>query len=226
MLNQRPAKTSRTPRKTDAARKAVRDPAQTRKKILQFATLEFSEKGFDGARVDRIAKRCRVSKNMLYYYYSSKEDLFLAVLENAYSRLRDRQAAWTVYSDDPVESMRDLIRHTFAALLEEPQMIRLLNEENLYKARHIRRSKLIRELYNPLFEKLQRILQQGVDKGIFRSDLDPKILYMSLSSLAYHYVSNQYTLEFALQIPLTSEEYRQRWLRNITEMIVGHLSRT
>jgi TetR/AcrR family transcriptional regulator len=231
MLNQttsrtrpRYAKPKGVQRAKSGATKSVRNPALTRSKILRFATVEFSEKGFDGARVDRIADRCQVSKNMLYYYYSSKEDLFLAVLEDAYSKLRDRHAEWATNSQDPIESLRDLIQHTFAALFDQQQFIRLLNEENLYKAKHIRRSKVIRKLYNPLFDKLQRILKQGVEKGIFRADADPKIVYMSLSSLAYHYVSNQHTLEFALQIPLSSKEFRKRWLEHITEMIVLYLS--
>jgi TetR/AcrR family transcriptional regulator len=210
-----------TPEEGQPKRRAARDPRTTRLRILKVATQEFSGKGFDGARVDRIAARARLSKNMLYYYFGSKEDLFVAVLEAAYEKLRKRQANISVDSGDPVQSLRQLIHHNFVAFRDHPEVIRLLNQENLYKGQHIRRSQKIPELYDPLLSNLQAVLQQGVDQGIFRKDVDAKFVYLSLSSLSYHYFSNQYTLEFALQVALTSQEWQERWLQHITEMMIA-----
>jgi TetR/AcrR family transcriptional regulator len=201
-------------------KKTIRDPERTREKLLTHATAEFSAKGYDGARVDSIAARCRLSKNMLYYYFGNKESLFVAVLERIYEKLRARQADLEILDDDPEEAMRKLVKHTFYAFLDQPEAIRLLNDENMHKGRHIRRSKRIRELYDPLVVKLGEVLRRGNAEGIFRSGLDPVFLYLSLSSLAYHYISNQYTLELALGIALTSEESRESWLTHITDMVV------
>ena len=60
------------PRKLDAAR--------TREDILAVAGEEFAEHGLSGARVDAIAARMRTTKRMIYYYFGSKERLYLAVL--------------------------------------------------------------------------------------------------------------------------------------------------
>lgn len=201
-------------------RKTHRDPKRTRDRILARATAEFSVKGYDGATVDAIAARCRLSKNMIYYYFGSKEGLFVAVLERMYERLRARQRDFSIRSRDPVQAMAQLVAHTFEAFLEHPEVIRLLNDENMHKGRHIRRSQRIRELYDPLLDTIREVLERGSAQGVFRSDIDPVTLYVSLSSLAYHYLSNQYTLNMALGVDLTSEEACRKWLAHITEMII------
>ena len=201
-------------------KKILRDPERTRQKILIHATAEFAAKGYDGARVDGIAARCRLSKNMLYYYFRNKEGLFVAVLERMYERLRARQADVSAEARDPEAAMRHLVQQTFQAFVEHPEAIRLLNDENLHMARHIRRSKRIRELYDPLVKSLTQVLQDGAAQGIFRAGIEPQFLYISLSSLAYHYLSNQYTLELALGLPLSANESQEKWLAHITDMVI------
>ena len=65
----------------------VRDPEGTQRKILAAALQEFSAKGINGARVDAIAARAGVNKQLLYYYFGSKNGLFRAVLRE---RLAER----------------------------------------------------------------------------------------------------------------------------------------
>jgi len=60
----------------------VKDKAQiTQQKILESATEIFSEKGFDGARVNEIASRANINKAMIYYYFESKENLFAEIIK-------------------------------------------------------------------------------------------------------------------------------------------------
>ena len=73
--------------KSAAPTTRTRDPEGTRRKILAAALQEFSAKGIDGARVDAIAARARVNKQLLYYYFDSKDGLFRAVLRE---RLAER----------------------------------------------------------------------------------------------------------------------------------------
>lgn len=202
-----------------------RDPARTREKILTHASREFASKGFDGARVDAIALRCKLSKNMLYYYFKSKEGLFVAVLERMYEKLRSQQKDLSVRASDPVAALEQLVHHTFNALLENPDSIRLMNEENRHKGRHIRQSRRMRELYNPLVETIRFILKRGHEDGVFRADVDPASIYLTLASLCYHYLSNQYTLEVALGVDLGSEKSRAQWLAHITELLKAFCGR-
>jgi TetR/AcrR family transcriptional regulator len=200
--------------------RSPRSSETTRERILKHSTAEFSAKGYNGARVDGIAARCRLSKNTLYYYFGSKEGLFTAVLELMYERLRVRQQDFSTRAYAPIEAMQRLVKHTFCAFLEYPEAIRLLNEENLHKARHIRRSKRLRELYDPLVDTLDELLRRGAACGVFRPGIDPTFLYITLSSLAYHFISNSYTLQIALATDLTSEAAHKAWLSHITDLVL------
>jgi len=194
----------------------------TRDRILRHSTAEFATKGYDGARVDSIAHRCRLSKNMIYHYFNSKEGLFIAVLEDAYETLRARQRDFVIRGSDPIDAMCQLIAYTFYALLENQDVIALLNTENLHKGRHIRRSRLIRSLYNPLVDTVQEILRRGVAQRVFRPNIDPVNLYLSLSSLSFNYISNQYTLKAAFGIDLMTKKRRVIWLNYITDLILTY----
>lgn len=197
-----------------------RDSERTKELILLQATREFSAKGFDGARVDNIAARCHLSKNSLYYHFKSKNGLIMAVLENMYLQLRQRQEV----PAEPVEDVREEIQHiinlTFRAFVEMPEIIRLLNEENLHKGIHIRKSKSVQNMYNPLVERLEVALKRGEQEKVFRAGLDPIEIYLTLSSLAYHYLSNSYTLGFAFDRDLLSPKALERWGRHINAVIL------
>ena len=130
------------------------DPARTREQILAKATDEFARLGFEGGRVDRIAARCNLSKNMLYYYFHSKEKLFVAVLERMYERMRDQQRDLAVRTSDPAVALEQLIRYTFNAFRDDPTIIRLMNEENKHKGKYLKKSQRVRDLYGPLLETL------------------------------------------------------------------------
>ena len=202
------------------ASRRTNDPAGTREKILSAATLEFAGVGLDGGRVDRIAERCGLSKNMLYYYFKSKENLFLAVLERMYQDLRERQKDLLVRAGDPIAGMEQLVRHTFCALEGNPAAIPLMNEENKHRGRYLRRSSRVRGLYRPLVETIALLLDSGCRNGVFRPALDPATVYLTLSSLCYHYLSNRHTLQIALDRDLKSAAAREAWLDHVTETVL------
>lgn len=196
------------------------DPARTRAKILKNATEEFARMGFGGARVDRIAERSSLSKNMLYYYFKSKEGLFIAVLERMYQSLRDQQKDLSVRASDPLHAMEQLIYHTFHALKDNPHTILLMNEENKHRGKYIRKSDRMRDLYNPLVDTVSFILEKGHKDGIFRAGLDPTEVYLSLSSMCYHVLSNKYTLEIALNRDMGSVKAQNKWLDHVVNIIL------
>jgi TetR/AcrR family transcriptional regulator len=196
------------------------DPTRVREKILKQATEEFARIGFEGARVDRIAQRCGVSKNMLYYYFKSKEGLFVATLERMYQELRDQQKDLSVRASDPIAAMKQLVHHTFFAFKDNPSAIRLMNEENKHRGKYIRKSVRMRDLYNPLVETIGFILERGAKDSKFKAQLDPTIIYLTLSSLCYHYLSNQYTLQIALDRDLGSDRAQQLWLDHVSNLVL------
>ncbi len=159
----KPAKTSK-PR--------VRDAKATRERILSMAYKEFAVRGYDGARIDAIVARCKISKNLLYHYFSGKEALFIEVMERAYGAMRDRQNELALPGENPIADMRTLVLQTVQHFIDEPEFIQLLSTENLYKARHIKKSPKIAAMFNPLKTALDQILEKGKHQGVFRQDVD------------------------------------------------------
>jgi len=201
----------------------VRDARSTRGRILRIATEEFAARGYDGARIDAIVKRCRMSKNLLYHYFDGKEALFIEVMERAYAAMRTRQNEVTLTGRDPAGDMRALVLHMVQHFVEQPEFISLLATENLHKARHIRKSKVIADMFNPLIGTLKRLVRQGQQQGVFRADADWIDVYISISGLASYFVSNRYTLSTVLDVDLTSSARLKRRLQHVPEVVLSYL---
>ena len=89
------------------------NPEKTRENILQEAIVEFVQQGLSGARVDAIAERIHTSKRMIYYYFGSKEQLYVEVLEKLYGDIRSTENRLHLTELAPVEAIRRLVEFTF-----------------------------------------------------------------------------------------------------------------
>ena len=210
---------------TKAATKKVvkRDPERTRLRILDAATAEFARNGLGGTRVDRISKRAGTNERMLYYYFGSKEKLFLAVLERAYLSFVDAERALELALDKPVDAIKTLSCFIWDYYYDHPELIRLLNSENLHQAQHLKRSSILNELLSPLIAHLGIILQNGAKQGVFRPAIDAGEAYIKIASLGYFYLSNRHTISAVLGRDVASQEARQaRYMSNL-EMVLAYL---
>jgi AcrR family transcriptional regulator len=194
---------------------------ETRSRILSAATQEFAQHGLGGARVDRIAKRAGANKRMLYYYFGSKEALFLAALEASYAHIRSAERDLDLEHRDPREALRRLVDFTWTYYLEHPEFMTLLNSENLHKGRHVRHSKRVRELHTPLVDTLRAILRRGERQGLFRRGVDPVQLYISIAGEGYFYLSNRYTLSRIFGRDLMAPRELHRRARHITDLVLN-----
>jgi AcrR family transcriptional regulator len=202
-----------------------RDPARTRGRILEAATAEFARYGLGGARVDRIAERAGANKRMLYYYFGSKEELFLAALEESYAHIRSAERDLDLAHRDPREALKRLVEFTWRYYLEHPEFMTLLNSENLHKGRHVRRSRRVHQLHSPLVETLRAILRRGERQGLFRAGIDPVQLYISIAGEGYFYLSNRYTLSRIFDRDLMAPRALAGRARHITQTILNSVRR-
>ena len=202
----------------------VRDAERTREQILQAAAREFADSGLGGARVDRIAAQAGVNVRMLYYYFSSKDDLFLAVLERAYEVIREAEKDLNLDEAQPVDAVRRLIEFTWQFQISHPEFITLLNSENLHQGRHLAGSASIAKLHAPLLETIGRMLERGAKAGDFRRDVDPMRFYILIASLGYFYLSNRYTLSAIFGRNLMAPKQRSAHLAYMMEVVLGYLA--
>jgi AcrR family transcriptional regulator len=185
-----------------------RDAARTQAAILAAATREFAHHGLGGARVDRIAARAKTNKRMLYYYFGNKDALFLAVLESAYARIRAAEKRLSLLDVDPAESVRRLVEFTWNYYLQHPEFLTLLNSENLHRARHLKRSRNVREMNSPVIETLAEVLARGRRSG---------------AALSYFYLGNQHTLSAVFGRDLDAARARRDRLAHMTDVVLGYL---
>jgi AcrR family transcriptional regulator len=203
----------------------TRDADRTQQTILRAAMGEFSSKGLAGARIDAIAERAGVNKRLLYYYFGAKEELFLAVLELTYADIRSAEQALHLESTAPAEAVKLLVAFTWTHYVEHPEFLNLLNSENLHRARHLKKSKRIREMNSPLIATLGDVLERGRRDGVFRGGIDPVQLYISIAGLAYFYLSNNPTLSTIFGRDLMAPKARAERLSHITEVVMGYVLR-
>ena len=203
--------------------RTTRDAVRTQSAILAAATHEFARYGLGGARVDRIAKRAKTNKRMLYYYFGNKEALFLAVLESAYARIRAAEKELSLLDVEPVESIRRLVEFTWRYYLAHPEFLTLLNSENLHRARHLKQSRNVRAMNSPVIETLTEVLVRGRRSGTFRAGVDARQLYISIAALSYFYLGNNYTLSAVFGRDLSTASARRERLAHMTDVVLGYL---
>jgi AcrR family transcriptional regulator len=203
------------------AAERTRDPERTRARILGAARNEFMRHGYSGARVERISRTGRSSDRMIYYYFGSKEKLYLAVLEGVYAELGEAESALVLDAERPVAALTELIAFTWNYYLAHPEFVALLSNENLQRGRHITKSVKVKQLSRPVLDILGTILAEGARQKLFRRDLDVHKVYLTLAALGYFYLSNRYTLSSFLGSDLMRAERCQAWLAEITRVILA-----
>ncbi len=209
----------------DKARpKRKNDPDRTKEDILEIARQEFSENGLSGARIDLIAERTRTSKRMIYYYFGSKEGLYSAVLEMAYSGIREREAELNLEGLKPQDALRHLVEATFEYDEAHADFVNLVSIENLHQAQYMEKSESIRAINASIIKRLDGILGRGVREGVFRSDLDAIDVHMAISSLCFFRVANRHTFKALYKRDLLSPRVRARHKAMICDAILRMLA--
>lgn len=201
----------------------TRDADRTQQAILRAAMAEFHELGLGGARMENIAERAGVNKRLIYYYFGSKEALFLLALETTYADIRAAERDLQLESLEPPEAVRRLVAVTWQHYLKHPEFLTLLNSENLHRAKHLKQSRRIREMNSPLVQMLGDVLERGRREGVFRGGVDAVQLYISIAGLAYFYLSNNPTLSTIFVRDLMSPKALAERLSHITEVVMGYL---
>ncbi len=218
-----PARRGRPP-KADAMGR-TNDPARTMADILEVAMREFADKGLAGARIDVIAQAMRTSKRMIYYYFGSKEGLYIAVLEEAYGRMRAIEADLHLEDLLPEDALRKLVGFTLDYQRAHPEFIRLVMTENIHRGEYLRRSSGIQELNVPAIQGLRSVYERGVAAGVFRAGLDPVDLHMSISALSVFNIANRHTFSLIFQQDFDSSASIVARRDNVIEMIVRFVRR-
>ena len=209
-----PTKTrTASPRAASARKTGVREQAAqtTRDNILKAATKVFARYGYEGGSVEKISKAAKSFDRMIYYYFGSKEGLFIEVLEETYRRMNDAESKLDLDTAKPVEALQAVIRFVVGYYRKNPEFITLLNTENLHKGKHISKSMRAREYSSPAIEVIRRVLESGQAQGLFRKDVSARDVYLLIAATGYFYMSNRHTLSACLGEDLETPDALAHW---------------
>jgi AcrR family transcriptional regulator len=202
----------------------TRDSARTRAEILDVATSEFAAHGYAGSRVDEIAALTRTTKRMIYYHFGGKKQLYIAVLERAYTRIRAAEREVKVDDLDPVEALRRVAEVTFDHHGAHPEFIRLVSIENIHNAEHVKELVEMVDLAGPVVSLLEGILRRGRERAVFRSDVDAIDVHMMISAFCVFRVANRHTFGTIFGRDLVDPSRTDHYRTMCGDMIVRYLA--
>ncbi len=200
-----------------------RDPERARESILLAAIGEFCDFGFERAKLTRIVAQAGYSVRMVYHYFGGKEQLYLAVLERVYADLRKREAELNLEHLQPIDGIRALVSFTFGYMADHPEFITLIRTENQLGGRFLKKSARVREGTTPLLKAIDDLLRRGEKLELFRQDVDPIQLYITILSLSFVHISNQHTLSIIFQTDLRDKTWIEQRLEHAVQVILGYL---
>ncbi|WP_404373966.1 TetR/AcrR family transcriptional regulator [Sphingomonas sp. MMS24-J45] len=188
---------------------------------MAVALAEFADKGLSGARIDEIAERTNTSKRMIYYHFASKEGLYRAVLEEAYTRIRETESALPIETMGAEEALKTNVRVTFDYHHDHPEFVRLVMNENIHHGAFIRDVAGIKRRNESVISGLGEIIAKGRAEGVFRDDLDPVDLHMTISALCFYNVSNRYTFSEIFRRDMVSPDAVERRREQVVDVVLA-----
>lgn len=203
----------------------TRNAAKSRQRILDAAESVFAAKGLEGTRMAAIASLAGCNQALLYHYFAGKDELFTAVLEQTYANIRAAEQKLDLTDLPPTAAMQKLVEFSFDYVRDNPSFIKLINDENMHGAEHLKASTDARRLNTPLVDTIAAILEAGVAHRDFRAGVDPVQLYITIASLAYFFTSNRATLSVVFDLPDAKTCFATR-RTHIVEVVLGYLRAT
>jgi AcrR family transcriptional regulator len=218
----RAAKTTDGPRKPGVREQAV---IVSRANLLRAATRIFAKHGFAGGRVGQISKAAKSYDRMIYYYFGSKEGLYIAVIEDIYRRMNEAESELALDEAQPLESLKTVIRFVCRYYQKHPEFVTLLNNENLLQGRHIVKMESAQKFSSPAISVLQQLMAAGAAQGIFRTDVSVRDVYMMIAALGYFPQSNRFTLSEFLGQRIDDAESLAHWEEFMVDAVLRTVMR-
>jgi AcrR family transcriptional regulator len=171
------------------------------------------------AAIDEFATRALIN-----YYFGSKEKLYIAVLEQVYSEIRDAESKLDLDHLAPIDAVRRIVEFTYNYYVEHEDFVRLVVAENQARGRHMKKSASMRTLNRPIIDTLGGVIVRGQADGTFRADVAPIDVHMAIAALGMFNVTNQYTFGAIFQRAMGAKGDVPSRRRMVADIVLSWLS--
>jgi TetR/AcrR family transcriptional regulator len=185
-----------------------------KEKILETALVEFADKGYEGARVDRIAIEAGVNKALIYYHFKSKEELYVSTINYLFRKSAPTELE--IPSSLAVrEKMLILIRHFTTFIHNNPIFVKIMDQA-VNKSNSIFDNLYEQNLY---FQMAMALYFEGVAKGEIRSVEEPVDYLVSLLGSSYFFYSHRNALNKFYNRKLDEKELLEMRIRTVQDIV-------
>ncbi len=190
--------------------------------IVNAAKEEFATRGFDGTTVDSICRRAKVSKQLLYYYFGSKSDLYSIILKEA-AETTSVFIARNVYAALPPEdALKQFMHNMFSEFVERPHIAQMTIDEAQHNFIHVgKASPLATVLRTLIDEVLGPIVQRGRADGVFRADCDVDQLFWAIYSLVTTWFAHSPMVSLVTRTRTGTDMDAAAWRANSIDFVLA-----
>ncbi len=196
----------------------------TMNRLLAIARNEFGRNGLADARVENIARDAGVTKQLIYHYYGSKENLFVAVLDESSESIMSELVSMNVDHLAPPDALRSMLNRFFDQYSNDPLLGALALEGIRYHDAHETPRNRFLELAPGLIAKLAGILQRGVASGVFKPVINPRLFLATAALVTTGWFTNRYSMSALTGLETTSPEGMAIWRQYSAEFILASIS--
>jgi AcrR family transcriptional regulator len=190
-------------------------------RLLEVAKIEFTQKGLDGARIDEIARLAGITKQLIYHYYGTKEELFTAIIEETAASAMKEFIVLELDHLPPADALRAFLFHIFDQYQRYPFLATSVVEENRQHGVHVSERNEFPHLTPLVWSKLERILERGSRSGDFRGGLDSSRLLATFTLLMGGCFIHGYCLSVMSHLDLTTASGKQVWREHAANFILS-----
>lgn len=193
----------------------------TKQEILKAATKEFASKGYGSARMNNIAKRAKINKAMLFYYFTSKHNLYQTVVKQAFSKIFPQVVPFLKTPVTPAQFIEEFTRIHYQFLEKNQDLIKIISFDLLHNRKNI--SEVIPEIIKgmPVHipELMNNLLKKWYSEGQI-TEKDPMNFMLNILSLNIFSFIGRPVFEKVFEGQSPSDElYSQKRLNSIINLL-------
>lgn len=198
--------------------KGQRDEHSVKRRIKQImisAFLETVEKGYKGTTIKDIANRAGISAGLLFYYFKTKEEIFIQTLNWVNEKISRRLRRKLSSIDDPIEKLKIRISDSFLSIKENRRFYLFYLDFLREGTRNKKFEKPNMEFNRFAISKSHDILKEGIDKGVFRKDLNVDDVSSTIKAII-----DGLLLQWLFDKPESFEIYKKRAINSILTLVI------